>query len=69
MSDQSVKAAFNRREASIYTGLSEMTLRRLDATDRLPKVTIGRRVLYTKQSLDNLIQAHLQPVKTAQEAA
>ena len=54
------KAAFNRKEASQYLGVSENTFVKLLQSGRIRHVTIGKRVLVAKAELDRFLVGGLE---------
>jgi excisionase family DNA binding protein len=52
-----------KKQACQYLHISLATLERWMAAERLPVVKLGRRVLFRKAALDEILQAHERPAK------
>ena len=55
MQNDITKQAFNRKEGAAYIGVAENTFRKLLDSGEINYITLGRRLLIPKISLDNYL--------------
>jgi excisionase family DNA binding protein len=53
-----LKQRYNYAEAAVYLGVSKRTVSRAKASGELQYCQIGRRVVFTRQALDDYIRRH-----------